>query len=258
MASQRDPAALFYIDTWLTATAEMDSDVRGWYLNLILHNYDKKSLPNDIEKLGLLAGVKFSEFERFKQVYEQVLKQKFELNEDGRLENKYAKSIIQGREQFKDKRSKSGNIGYCIKLALNIKGYNKKAIEWLKEHLYNSDIEYIEQAKSEQVLEQMLKLYINTNENEDINTDSIELRKQKFKDSIREHVDTYGKQMCTEFYEYWIEANEGGKKMKFEMEKTFQVSARLKRWKGNESKFTKPALGQPVQSMPSMPNILKD
>ena len=42
--STRDPAVLFYIDTffWLTATAEMDSDVRGWYLNLILHQFDKK------------------------------------------------------------------------------------------------------------------------------------------------------------------------------------------------------------------------
>ena len=78
----KDPAVLFFINDWLTSTAEMDADIRGWYLNLLLHNYDKKDLPNDVEKLAVLCNVKFSEYERFKQVFEQVLKQKFELNEN--------------------------------------------------------------------------------------------------------------------------------------------------------------------------------
>ena len=170
MSNLKDPAVLFYIDTWLSATAEMDSDVRGWYLNLILHNYDKKSLPNDIEKLALLAGVKFSEFERFKQMFEQVLKQKFKQNDEGRLENDYTKNILQAREQFKDKRAKSGTIGYIVKLANTIKGIKDKQITSLKEHLYTLEIEEIEKYKDkqmlEQMLEQMLKLYINKNKDE--------------------------------------------------------------------------------------------
>ena len=79
----KDPAVLFYINDWLTSTAEMDADCRGWYLNLLLHNYDKKSLPNDLEKLAVLCNVKFSEYGRFKQVFEHVLKQKFEQIENG-------------------------------------------------------------------------------------------------------------------------------------------------------------------------------
>ena len=173
MSNLKDPAVLFYIDTWLSATAEMDSDVRGWYLNLILHNYDKKSLPNDIEKLALLAGVKFSEFERFKQMFEQVLKQKFKQNDEGRLENDYTKNILQAREQFKDKRAKSGTIGYIVKLANTIKGIKDKQIASLKEHLYTLEIEEIEKYKDkqvlEQMLEQMLKLYINKNKDENKN-----------------------------------------------------------------------------------------
>lgn len=164
----KDPAALFYIDTWLSATAEMDSDVRGWYLNLILHQFDKKDLPNDVEKLAVLAGVKFSEFERFKQVLEQVLKQKFKQNEFGRLENAYAKTILQGREIFKDKRSKSGNVGVVVKLALSI-GFKDSHIKRLKKELYEMDIEQIDKHKHKQVLEQVLKLYINGNENGDNN-----------------------------------------------------------------------------------------
>lgn len=164
----KDPAALFYIDTWLSSTAEMDSDVRGWYLNLILHQYDKKDLPSDIEKLAVLAGVKFSEFQRFKQVFEQVLKHKFNQNENGRLENNYAKTILQKREVFKDKREKSGNIGVVIKLAKSIKGFTDKHLTTLKDSLYDLSIEEIEKHKDKQVLEQMLKLYINGNKNEDI------------------------------------------------------------------------------------------
>jgi hypothetical protein len=169
--NRKDPAALFFIDTWLSATAEMDSDVRGWYLNLILHQYDKKDLPNDAEKLAVLAGVKFSEFERFKQVLEQVLMQKFKLNESGRLENGYAKSIIEGREKFKDVRSKSGNIGVVIKIALSIKGFKEKYIERLKQDLFTMNEEEINKHKDKQMLEQMLKLYINENENKDLDKD---------------------------------------------------------------------------------------
>lgn len=169
--NRKDPAALFYIDTWLSATAEMDSDVRGWYLNLILHQYDKKDLPNDPEKLAVLAGVKFSEFERFKHMLEQVLMQKFKLNESGRLENGYAKAIIEGREKFKDIRSKSGNIGVVIKAALTIKGFKEKYIERLKQDLFNMNEEEINKHKDKHMLEQMLKLYINENENEDIDKD---------------------------------------------------------------------------------------
>jgi hypothetical protein len=169
--NRKDPAALFFIDTWLSATAEMDSDVRGWYLNLILHQYDKKDLPNDAEKLAVLAGVKFSEFERFKQVLEQVLMQKFKQNESGRLENAYAKSIIEGREKFKDVRSKSGNIGVVIKTALTIKGFKDKYIDRLKQELFTMDEEEINKHKDKQMLEQMLKLYINENENKDLDKD---------------------------------------------------------------------------------------
>lgn len=168
----KDPAALMYIDTWLTSTAEMDADCRGWYLNLILHQYDKKSLPNDIEKLAVLASVKFSEFERFKQVFEQMLKQRFDVCEDGRLRNKKADEVLQSRKKFTDKRSKSGSIGVVIKLAKSI-GYDNKQIELLKSDLYSNKVD-IEKAKDKQVLEQMLKLYVNGDIDVDIDiTDNV-------------------------------------------------------------------------------------
>ena len=36
--------------------------------------------------------------------------------------------------------------------------------------------------------------------------------------------------MLNDFYRYWTEMNDGGKKMRFEMEKVFQVSKRMETW----------------------------
>lgn len=153
---QKDPAVLFFIDNWLTSTAEMDSDTRGWYLNLILHNYDKGDLPADLEKLAVLAGVKFSEYGRFTTVFESTLKQKFIFNTDtGRLQNPKASDVLKSREQFKDKRTKAGNIGVIIRLAKDIKGYSKVA-DKLKTALYEVDVEELENYKDISLLTDLI------------------------------------------------------------------------------------------------------
>lgn len=166
----KDPAALMYIDTWLTSTAEMDADVRGWYLNLILHNYDKNDLPNDIEKLAVLAGVKFSEFKRFEQVFEQVFKHKFEETPEGRLTNAKAFEILQKRKSFVEKRSRSGKMSYVIRYAVKEFKAKKKEIDYIKENIELDNLD----TKNEQVLKQVLKhlfeLYRNGDKDGDSNT----------------------------------------------------------------------------------------
>lgn len=157
----KDPAALFYIDNWLTSTAEMDSDVRGWYLNLILHQFDKKDLPNDTEKLASLAGVRFSEFERFKQMFEQVFKQKFKQNTNGRLENDMVNEILRRREEFKEKRSDAGRMGYFTKFISKNFKLNKGQLQFIKDNVDLSEIDLKDEQVLKQMVEQMLKLYIN-------------------------------------------------------------------------------------------------
>ena len=39
--------------------------------------------------------------------------------------------------------------------------------------------------------------------------------------------------MLNNFYLYWTEINDGGKKMRFEMKKVFQLSSRLVTWYNN-------------------------
>jgi len=41
-----------------------------------------------------------------------------------------------------------------------------------------------------------------------------------------------------QFIDHWTEHNEGGKKMKFEMERTWNLSSRMKTWKRNDKKWS--------------------
>jgi hypothetical protein len=235
--AQKDPAVLFYIGKWLTSTAEMESDVRGWYLNLILHQYDKGSLPCNIETLATLCNVKFSEFERFKQVFEQVLKQKFKQNEDGRLQNDVANEILKARQIFKEKRERSGNIGVVIKMAKAINGYDKDSLDWLKSELFTYTDEEIELSKDKQVLEQMLKLYININinKNKDLNKDEIkDLKKDKESAEILKKEKTFKIPELSEIEEYFIFKESS----KFEAEKFFNFYE-AKNWKIGKEKMSK-------------------
>ena len=45
------------------------------------------------------------------------------------------------------------------------------------------------------------------------------------------------REMLNDFYYYWTEMNEGGRKMRFEKEKVFDVKRRLMTWKRNSVKF---------------------
>ncbi len=168
----KDPAALLYIDKWFLATKEMKAHCRGWYLNLILHQFDKTDLPNDIEELANLADVRMSEYQVFEQVFEQVLSKHFELNEKGRLENAFAKEILRKREIFKGKRSTAGKTSYIVQF---IAKYYPKIIinQDLKDFFYENfdySIDFKNKQVFKQVIEQTLELYIN--ENEDNNGDS--------------------------------------------------------------------------------------
>lgn len=73
---------------------------------------------------------------------------------------------------------------------------------------------------------------------------SKEVRAKKFYDSLVDYVGKYGAQMVREFYDYWTESNEGGARMRFEMEKVFDVSRRLATWANRQKQFNTKNNGQ--------------
>jgi len=68
---------------------------------------------------------------------------------------------------------------------------------------------------------------------------SIEERFEDFRQELVPFVATYGKDTIREFFDYWTEKNKSGKKMRFEMQRTFETSKRLTTWnkKSQEFKF---------------------
>lgn len=185
----KDPAALLYIDKWLVSTKGMKAEVRGWYLNLILHQYDKGYLPNDLEELANFADVRISEYERFKQVWEQVLKQKFEQTPEGNLENAFAREILQKREQFLDKRILSGKIGYVIKYVKANFKVKSGILDRLKNDLDFDSLDIKNEQVLKQVLEQKIKLYINEDKDKDEGKNKI--INETYKEATEFYFDVY-------------------------------------------------------------------
>lgn len=168
--SKGDFAILFFVKDWLTSTASMSADCRGWYINLLCHNHDKGELPNDIEQLAILASVKFSDYERFTKGFEKELRSKFIATEDNTLTNPKLEEIMQTRQRFTEKRTASGKMGVLVKTAKMLTD-NSDEIEYLKSQFEEAEEYLSDREKLKQVLKQMLKLYRNRDKNkeEDIN-----------------------------------------------------------------------------------------
>lgn len=63
---------------------------------------------------------------------------------------------------------------------------------------------------------------------------NLEVREKKFMDDVAEFKDKYPKETLRAFYNYWSEPNQRKTKLRFEMEKTFDIGRRLGKWKDNE------------------------
>jgi len=68
----------------------------------------------------------------------------------------------------------------------------------------------------------------------DKNERSIIDRENDFRLKAQSYQSEYSFQLIDSFCDYWTESNEDGKKMKFEMQKTFDIGRRLKTWKRND------------------------
>lgn len=78
----------------------------------------------------------------------------------------------------------------------------------------------------------------------------IELREADFRRQIEPY--RFPAEMKKAFFEYWSEPNKSGTKMKFEMEKTWDLSRRLSRWAGNDFGKGKTAPIEPVKEKKEM------
>jgi len=67
----------------------------------------------------------------------------------------------------------------------------------------------------------------------------IEERKDKFSLAVKDFSNIYPETMLNSFILYWTEKNKSGTKMKYELEKTFEIPLRLSTWAKREKDFDK-------------------
>lgn len=66
---------------------------------------------------------------------------------------------------------------------------------------------------------------------------SLEECRETFLKEVNAFTPTYPAAMLTDFIDYWTEKNQTGKKMRFQMEKTWDTHKRLARWARNNKDF---------------------
>jgi len=69
------------------------------------------------------------------------------------------------------------------------------------------------------------------------NNKSLSIRAQEFQEEV--FMSNLSTDLCQEFVDYWTETNKSNSKMKFELQKTFDIKRRLARWQKNDKKWNK-------------------
>lgn len=64
-----------------------------------------------------------------------------------------------------------------------------------------------------------------------------ETRQKEFAEKVKIFGGGYDSKMLKEFFDYWSESSEGGKKMRFELEKVFDIGKRLNTWANRSKNF---------------------
>ena len=88
--------------------------------------------------------------------------------------------------------------------------------------------------------ERMFERGLNENEQSKVKKSkvkNIEQRKADFKNELLNYRNDYNDDTLKNFFNYWIEPNKTKNKMRFELEKTWDMNLRLQRWNKNNTKF---------------------
>lgn len=112
----QDPAMLLYYKDILVSCTDWDEDCLAWYIRLLCHQADKPDgLPNDVEKLAILASVKFSNYNRFIECWKHTLSTKFIANDSGLLVDQKQAKILEDRRKYTEKQALRGLVGSFLK-----------------------------------------------------------------------------------------------------------------------------------------------
>jgi hypothetical protein len=88
-------------------------------------------------------------------------------------------------------------------------------------------------------------------------TNTIDQRKEKFKNDLQEFVSMYDQSLISKFFDYWSELNKSGTKMKWELQQTFQLNLRLSTWARNDRNYNNSKTPQNGTKKPNADDLLE-
>ncbi len=132
-------------------------------------------------------------------------------------------------EDTQHEKSQKGKLG-------NIKRWHPELYKKIKDKGLSLD-DAIAMISNRHGSEPIAGIAVNGNSKSNSNSKTIHERKEVFKAQIREFAYTYPNQAKEfhKFFDYWTEKNENGRKMRWEKQKTWDLSRRLATWFDNVS-----------------------
>lgn len=108
----------------------------------------------------------------------------------------------------------------------------------------STHVESVQEKSTQSTVNDNVSVNVNVNDKEnkrDAAKAATLKRISDFKESLYPYTKSkgglYDNDMVKKFFDYWSETNKSETKMRWELEKTFEVSKRLIKWKSNEDKF---------------------
>jgi uncharacterized protein YdaU (DUF1376 family) len=207
----KDPAILFYTSDFLAGTYTFTDEQVGKYMRLLCLQHQKGGFLTEKDMMSICKTYDIDIWSKFKKVGDSFFNQR--MKEEAEKRANYSESRRNNRlkKEIEEPKQKDMN-NIC-------KSYDK--------HMENENI------------------------NENINKDKKEIlreRARKFKVEVYSFIE-YPPGMLKEFFQYWIEPNKSFTKMRYELQKTWELKLRLIKWASNQKDFKKQEVNSHV--MPS-------
>jgi len=195
----KDPAVLFYTQDFITGTLLMTDEQRGKYILLLCLQHQNGKLTE--RDMLKICGKKDEDIWcKFFQENGYFYNKRMLLESEKR--NKFSERQRERIQKYWDEKKEMGEYrGNTVELP-----------------------------------------YENENENENIIEDKnerINKREVKFKSEVFEFTDKYPETMLDKFCNYWTEKNKSKTKMRWELEKTFEIMRRLVTWASRDNDIVK-------------------
>lgn len=165
---EKDPAFLMYSKDWIEGTAEYMPDEKGVYIDLLCHQHQKGSLPNDIKRLAKMVGLSIEDFEKIWEIISCNF-----IQMDNRLVNRKLNQVMNQRKE----KSKVNTITGTFAGLLRLGNFSKKEYKYLKDSFKIDDFKiYKKEELTERLTEWIdvcLKSIEDAIEDENINNSNI-------------------------------------------------------------------------------------